>query len=61
MGRGADATSLIGAFDPSGAITASQLKVIVNRYLPGLISSGTTIQNRNVDVLYWLGHIAAGK
>lgn len=61
MGLGSNGKSLIATFNPSEQVTSEQLKTIINRYVPGMITTKTIVQNRNLDVLYWLVQIAVKK
>lgn len=61
MGLTANGQSLINAFSPSDQLTSDQLVTIINRYKPGTISSGTKLQNRNIDVLFQLLQIATSR
>lgn len=61
MGLSTDQKSLIRTFDTKGAITADQLKTIINRYQPGMILPTATLQTRNLDFLLHLFLIASKK
>lgn len=61
MGLTANGQSLISTFHPSALLTSEQLITILNRYKPGMIASGTKLQNRNIDVLFQLLNITSAQ